>query len=159
MTFILDYIVKYQNNFVSSYLFQKNLSKIIEKGIPIYDLLNSDVFVIEFDFDDWPSNHTNNKFIMRPFQHSIFDVRDYYKEVFPDIEAFDNHAAHVKHIRVFKIKYKINLLGPLGEYVSMMEDEDCPNTPVKKWINKDRPLSAIFRYTEELNIFKTEVVQ
>ena len=35
---ILKYIVKYQNNFVSSYLFKHNMPKLIEKGVKLHDL-------------------------------------------------------------------------------------------------------------------------
>ena len=48
---LIKYIVKYQNNFVSSYLFLKNLPILIEKGLYIHDLLDSGVFNITFDYD------------------------------------------------------------------------------------------------------------
>ena len=54
---ILEYITKYQNNYVSSYLFEQNLITLMEKSVPLTDLLNSDVFVYQFDFDEWPSTH------------------------------------------------------------------------------------------------------
>ena len=41
---LLAYIEKYQNNFVSSYLFTRNLSSLIEKGIPVSSLLQSKIF-------------------------------------------------------------------------------------------------------------------
>ena len=41
---IINYIVKFQNSFTSSYLFTKNMAEMIETGICISELLNSDVF-------------------------------------------------------------------------------------------------------------------
>ena len=51
---IIWYIVRYQNNFVSSFLFLRNFPKFLEKGIEISDLLESYVFKYDFDYDDWP---------------------------------------------------------------------------------------------------------
>jgi hypothetical protein len=39
--FMVSYIVQYQNNFVSSYLFTKNLPIFLEKGITCTELFNS----------------------------------------------------------------------------------------------------------------------
>ena len=57
---ILDYIIKYQNNYISAFLFTKNFSTILEKGIELTELLSSDVFLYNFDLDEWPSTHTND---------------------------------------------------------------------------------------------------
>ena len=56
---IINYIKQYQNNYISSYLFVKNMPIIIEKGIKINNLLKSKIFNVVFDYDDWPSNHFN----------------------------------------------------------------------------------------------------
>ena len=45
---ILDHIVSYQNNYVSSYLFSNNLTKLMERGIQVHRLLDSDVFSYKF---------------------------------------------------------------------------------------------------------------
>lgn len=58
---IIEYVVKYQNNWVSSFLFKNNLHDIIERGLPVILLLESNIFRVEFDFDEWPSTHTNSK--------------------------------------------------------------------------------------------------
>lgn len=39
INFMIDYICKYQNNFVSSYLFRHNLPLMMEKGISINSLI------------------------------------------------------------------------------------------------------------------------
>ena len=72
---IIDYICKYQNNYTSSFLFSKNLPEIIAKGIPCAKLLESQVFYYRFDYDEWPSIHTNDFDINRPFNGSIFSLR------------------------------------------------------------------------------------
>ena len=41
---MIEYIVKYQNNFVSSFLFSKNLPKLMQKGINVQDLMASSIF-------------------------------------------------------------------------------------------------------------------
>lgn len=54
---INNHIVKYQNNFVSSYLFRHNLLHMMGLGINLDDLLCSKVFEYEYEFDEWPSTH------------------------------------------------------------------------------------------------------
>jgi hypothetical protein len=78
-------MVKYQNTFVSSFLFLKNLPVLIEKGVIIHDLLASKVFNWTFDFDNWPSNHNDERACIRAFNGSFFDIRESYTKVFPDI--------------------------------------------------------------------------
>jgi|TARA_B110000285_G_C15127645_1_gene621331 hypothetical protein len=48
---IIEYIVRYQNNYTSSFLFKKNIDKIFEKGIEIKELLDSNVFLMEIQLD------------------------------------------------------------------------------------------------------------
>ena len=50
-------MVKFQNNFVTSFLFHKNVSILLEKGVIINELLASKIFCFTFDFDEWPSTH------------------------------------------------------------------------------------------------------
>lgn len=73
---IIDYICKYQNNFCSSFLFLKNFGAIIDKGcIELNEILDSEVFKMNFDYDGWISNHTNDSHYLRPFNGSIFSLR------------------------------------------------------------------------------------
>ena len=58
---ILNYILNYQNNYISAFLFSKNFATILEKGIGLAELLSSKVFVYDFDLDEWPSTHTNDE--------------------------------------------------------------------------------------------------
>ena len=57
---------------------------LLEKGVEVSHLLNSNVFQYEFFYDDWPSTHTNNQVYIRPFNHNIFNIRGQYKKVFPE---------------------------------------------------------------------------
>ena len=81
---MLDYIVKYQNVYSSSFLFKKNLGTILERGIKIKNLLDSNVYNMEFDFDEWPSTHTNNQSFLKPYNNSIFELRNKYSQIFPE---------------------------------------------------------------------------
>ena len=82
---IIDYIIKHQNNYVYSYLFENNLVSIIEKGIEITDLLNSDVFCHRFDYQEWPAMHLNDKYKIDKYNDSMFKLRGNYQTVFPEI--------------------------------------------------------------------------
>ena len=72
---LIKYIVKYQNNFVSSYLFLKNLPILMEKGISCRDLFGGKVFNVVFDFDQWPGNHNDEEECIRAYNGSYFDIR------------------------------------------------------------------------------------
>jgi hypothetical protein len=37
-----------------------NLPKLMEKGIPVRELITSKIFNVVFDFDNWPGNHNND---------------------------------------------------------------------------------------------------
>lgn len=69
---MIEYIVKYQNNMVSSFLFLKNFPELIHKGIEVKPLLDSHVFNYEFDFDDWPSTHNYPSEEIRPYHENMF---------------------------------------------------------------------------------------
>jgi hypothetical protein len=75
---IIKYIVKFQNTFVSSYLFHKYFHIIVAKGISITSLLESRIFCYDFDYDGWPSTHTNDKEYLRPYNGSLLTLRHHY---------------------------------------------------------------------------------
>ena len=78
----MEYIIKFQNNFISSYLFTKNMPVIIEKGISVHSLLDSKIFTVTFDFDDWPQTHYNDEKCIKPYNGSYFHLRDAYRAVY-----------------------------------------------------------------------------
>lgn len=86
---MLEYIVKYQNSYISSYLFKTNLPSMLEKGVPLEKLLSSKVFLIEFDYDEWPSIHHDDTYDIKPYNHSVFELREYYDVTFPGYGTID----------------------------------------------------------------------
>lgn len=58
---MLNYIVKYQNNYVTALLISKQVPSLIEKGVPCSKLFQSKIFCFEFDYDEWPGSHHNDK--------------------------------------------------------------------------------------------------
>ena len=56
-------------------MFTKNLPLIVEKGIPISHLMDSKVFMFEFDYDEWPMTHYNDETVIRSYNYSIFAIR------------------------------------------------------------------------------------
>lgn len=83
---ILDYIIKYQNSYVHSYLFKDNFVKLMDIGVEVTDLLNSNVFVYRFDFHEWPSIHNSNAECLKTYNKTIFELKQSYLEVFSDLE-------------------------------------------------------------------------
>ena len=53
---IVEYIVKYQNYYVYSFLFERNFTMLLEKDIYLKDILNSNIIChdLEFDENEWP---------------------------------------------------------------------------------------------------------
>ena len=110
-------------------------------------LLNSDVFCHQFECDDWPLIHTDNQYMMEPFNGSIFQLNSHYKEVFHSLYLQDEeNQGEDKEQKYYKIKYTLNLLPATtynkeGESVYMNE------------------LMDILGETEDGEIFRTKVLQ
>ena len=71
-------------------------------------LLQSNVFQHDFDYDEWPSSHFDEKDVIRPYNGSIFDIRykKTYTSLFPDIEEMtdeENFDENGKKRQVYKI--------------------------------------------------------
>ena len=156
--------MKYQNNFASSYLFVKNLPTLIEKNIQITKLLNSEIFRYDFDYDEWPGTHTNEDEVIRPYNESIFNIRQHYTTVFPepDFEEATNEDGSMKDqsidsSKIYKIKYSINLLPQIGAHI--MTETIGENTQTKRLVNQDIAFMGIIAKMEELDVFNTEAMQ
>mgnify|MGYP006893254200 CR=1 FL=1 len=158
----MEYIVKYQNDFVSSFLFSRNLPSMIEKGIEVKELLQSNVFSYSFDFDEWPSSHNNSDEISRPYNENMFMLRKHYKIVFPeeDYIPMDEIKSDEKldSSKVYKIKYQLNLLPCLGQY---MHKEKDPYTLVEtiEIRNEDINLCELCAGSDEITMFESETLQ
>jgi hypothetical protein len=98
---------------------------IVEKGINISNLLNSKVFTVPFDFDEWPQTHFNDEQAIRPYNGSFFHLRFQYNNVFPeenfrsleDILQDPEKSLDFDSTRIKKIRYSINLLLQSGMYI------------------------------------------
>ena len=82
---IIDHIIKFQNNFVSSYLFEDNLIDIMNRGISVVDLMKSNVFSFKFEYEEWPQVHTDMSKVINPYNGSIFKLRECYTSIFPEL--------------------------------------------------------------------------
>ena len=128
----------------------------IQKDIPITKILSSSIFNYTFDFDDWPGAHTDDSECLRPYNDSIFVLRHHYMTVFHDIgydvEKKKEHGQRDTTI-VKKIKYNLNLLPSISEYV--FNDPDSGKSIQKKGIST----ISVVKDTKELTIFDTEAMQ
>jgi hypothetical protein len=132
---LTDYLVKYQNNFTSSYQLRVTITEMIEKGLTIKKLLDSSIFSYQFDFDQWPGNHICDSEEIRPYNGTIYDIAVSYKNVFPEDEFdFQDDTEVAKGVVVYKIGYCINLLPAMGQYCQIKPEDkeqfDLCNTGV-----------------------------
>lgn len=79
-------------------------------GLEVRELFDCKIFQLEFDFDEWPGTHTNDETYLRPYNGSIYEIRNHYQTVFPE-EEFQEAAENVQSDKVYKIKYTLNLLS------------------------------------------------
>jgi len=117
--YIIKYMVKYQNNYTSSFLFSKTMPSLISKGVEVSSLLNSQIFSLQFDYDEWPTTHTDDSFYMRSYNDSLFDLRKKYRKIFWEdhFEIKNEEDEVVDSSKLYKVSYKINLLPILSEYI------------------------------------------
>lgn len=55
---------------------------LINKGIKVKKLLESDIFCHNFELDDWPVIHPNSISLIVPYNGSKFELKGNYKKVF-----------------------------------------------------------------------------
>jgi hypothetical protein len=153
--YIIEYIVKYQNNYVSSFLFLKNINILIEKGVLVSSLFNSEIFYYQFDYDEWPSSHTDSVEYIRPFNDSIFNLRTSYNKIFHE-ERFNtdpNLEGELDSSKFYKVSYSLNILPVIGEYC--VNDDNGE----KRIENEGLNLLEVFNEGNELDIFECKSVQ
>lgn len=68
---------------------------------------------MNFDFDGWISNHTNDENYLRPYNGSLFALRGAYRIVFPEEDLFGEIDDDKESSKVFKISFHANLLPSL----------------------------------------------
>jgi hypothetical protein len=137
----------------------------MEKEVSLEGLLASEVFCYTFDFDSWPSAHAERDKYIRPYNGSIFSIRDEYRNIFfedkfevPD----ENRATEQDSSKIFKISYEVNILSYINEYMEYNEIAlvDPKGKHKKhKFFNKHISLMNKCVESPELNIFYTESIQ
>ena len=111
----------------------QRLPKILEKGIPLASLMNSQVFLFEFDFDEWPMTHYNRSTVFRAYNESVFAIRQHYLSTFPEssfarMVDIDDPLYHLDSSKIYKIDYSINLLPSTCPFIEQ-EDFLSPKIP------------------------------
>jgi hypothetical protein len=96
-----------------------------------------------FDYDEWPSNSTNNEFIQRPYSGSIFEIRSKFEKIFPEEKFHEVGKTIGKKTQVFKIKYSLNLLTDYGLHAEL-DSEGV----VKEYMNEK---TNLMEYIDERN--------
>lgn len=124
-----------------------------EKGIKLAELLNSNVFIYKFDFEMWPQNHTEDEEYIRPYNGSIFDLREAYRTIFHE-ERFKKIKDDEDSSKVYKVSYAINLLPQLGIHIDRNE-----TTGKNELIIPESDMMCNFTSTEELDVYQTESLQ
>ena len=85
LNMIINYIVQYQNNFAFNFLFKDIFIDLLEKGIKLRPVLESNIFQYEFNDDRWPKIHSHNMNVLTYYNGPIFKMNDKYEEIFPMI--------------------------------------------------------------------------
>ena len=99
-------------------------------GIAVKPLFDSKIFRFDFDYDEWPGNHSNEESLIRPYNESLYSIRRHYRTVFPEDEFEDiinedgSQKADIESDKVFKIKYSINLLPFIGSHIQTVTDDN-----------------------------------
>ena len=102
-------------------MFQKNFFDLIEKGISVTPLLDSNLFCFTFDYDEWPSIHFDHEKYIKPYNGSIFELRESYFKIFdePHFQISNEDIEFMDSKKIAKVQYSINMLPSLGEYVKL----------------------------------------
>jgi hypothetical protein len=113
---IIKYITTYQNKWVYANLFYNNLVKLLQKGVELKPLFDSEVFYLPIKYQEWPSAQPNSDDLrcFKSYDESIFDLRHAYGKVFGEDKEYSDDDMK-KHV---KIKYSLNIL------TSMLESEN-----------------------------------
>ena len=85
----------------------------MEKGVQVNQLFSGNIFTTEFEYDEWPSSHTDLQKLIRPYNGSIFEIRNKYKTVFGDVkepEESKQSSGKKEKSKFYKIKYKLNMI-------------------------------------------------
>ena len=84
-------------------------------GIRVTRLLESNVFIYQFDFQEWPAVHQNENCIIMPYNGTIFTLRKFYNELFGTI------SKETEDQKMFRIIYKLNILPSIANRSNLVE--------------------------------------
>ena len=127
----------------------------IDYGLPLKQLFESKVFMYEFDYDEWPSTHTYPNNVLRPYHYSLLQVRQNYRNVFPEPEYKDEDLNEVQDSsKIFKIKYTINILPCFGSHIKLSK-----NRQHQKHVNDDVDFMYILGESDDMEIFSLESIK
>jgi len=109
--------------------------------------MDSGIFTMTFDYDEWPGNHCNDDECVRFYNESFYHLRHHYDTIYHE-EEFSQKVLYEEnldssHAKVYKIKYSINLLPQVGYFIDN-EGNHC---------NEGVSLMALAADTEEIEIF------
>ena len=85
LNIIIKYIIEYQNSFAFYFLFDEIFLQLLEKGIIVTGLLESDIFCHVFEVEDYPLIHPNSDVHIQPFNGCIFQLKGTYMQTFDQI--------------------------------------------------------------------------
>jgi hypothetical protein len=152
---MISYIVNNQNSYVFANLFKYNFVDLVNKGVQLSELLQSNIFNPSFDFDEWPSTSTDTKKMIKPYNLSIFSLRHQYPVIFRKLwlkeqnkqlaDEFGGDSQNIMEAVIqneekqYKIKYYVNMLTSMSE--------------------EDGQIIEAIANSEELEIFQVDVVK
>ena len=61
-------------------MFKENLKEILNIGIGVNDLLESDIFCHQFDYDEWPQTSNDPSTFTVPYNDTKFSLRTKYEK-------------------------------------------------------------------------------
>lgn len=79
---MIMHVVKHQNKYAFANLFIHNFVKLILAGLRINELLNSQVFSMKLEFNEWPSIDYITDEVILPYNGSPLNIKYRYDELF-----------------------------------------------------------------------------
>ena len=101
------------------------------------------MFKLAIDSAEWPSAHKVTSYMLKPYDGSVFDLRDNYEKVFPKVSQKDTKSILGKTASkaMYKIKYEALMVTSMSE------------------ITDDGRLMEALAKSEELELFNTKLAQ
>ena len=81
---------------------------------------------------------------MRPYNASIYDIRNNYRTIFPEEEFAELDDSKIESDKIYKIKYSLNCLTMIGQHIDSGELK-----------NTDISFFEICTSSDELSMFQS----